>query len=200
MKRIHWATLALALSLTGIAMGQTPPQPASLDEQVACLLKGPLRVTAKDRRAAKEAWRDVETASGRQRVSVADGYRLMLGLQGPEPLVNLKIERSVPGQFAADRAAVLAQMTYIGDRRAAAAEPLDISVQDGVELMGLHNPAVEGPGPVSMMSLLHEPTQTVLTAYVLSQSPGKRELTTPAAYASLRAQLVDHWVACLAPR
>ncbi len=79
-------------------------------------------------------------------------------------------------------------------------EPLALSERDGVEIMAMHSPSVDGPGPVGMLSLLHAPSETVLTAYDLSQLPGKRELTTPADCASLRARLVDHWVDCLAQR
>lgn len=49
-------------------------------------------------------------AAGERPVSTADGYRLMLFRRSRLPLVNLKIERSAAGQFAADRETIVAYM------------------------------------------------------------------------------------------
>jgi hypothetical protein len=89
----------------------------------------------------------VTTAAGPQRVSVADGYRLVLESGPGMPFVTLKVERSAPGAFAADRAAVRAQMPTFSDRLGPSDKRLQIITREGVEIVALNEPTTKAAAP-----------------------------------------------------
>jgi len=146
---------------------------------------------------ARSDHRLVPTAQGERRISVADGYRVIL-LTGPRaPFVNLKIEKSSPGQFAADREGVLAQMQALSDRRLPPAKALQISMRDGVEIFALDQPSINVRGPISFYTLLVARADLIATAHVLNQTPDVRTFSTMAEYEVLRERFIDELVLCL---
>ena len=53
------------------------------------------------------------TAAGPQRVSLLDGYRVMLAHRGGEFFANIKIEQSQPSQYSNDKRAIISHMNYL---------------------------------------------------------------------------------------
>lgn len=198
MKYICAFVFLLAAANTGVSVATELTTGDPLMAIARCFDAGEPHATAKERRTVSVPWREVATAAGPVRVSVADGYRLMLGFKGPEPFVNLKIESSVAGRFADDRAAVLAQMELFSAKRNPVAKPLEIKFQDGVEIMALNNTSIEARGPISFYSFAHERTGVIATAYFLSQSPATREFQSYAEYEVLRDRFINTLVNCLA--
>lgn len=153
-----------------------------------------------DRLPAQKTTRSVKLAAGERQVSTADGYRLMLFRKSSAPFVNLKIERSAAGKFAADRDAIIAQMQ---DMAASTRPPqrvaLEMDTRNGVEVLGLNNPLVlQSSGVISLYTLLHAASGTVTTAYVLNEPVASREFSTDAQYLALRDQLLATLTACMA--
>ncbi len=161
-----------------------------------CFTGTEFRAVSTDRLPASVTSRAVETAKGPLRVSLADGYRMMIHRQSMEPLVNLKIERSAPGTFDADRAAILLQM----DRMVAASNGMhtERSEQDGIEVVGLNNPAIGTPNVISFYELFDPATGTVATAYILNQAPAVREYASQADYDALRGRFISALSGCMA--
>jgi hypothetical protein len=141
---------------------------------------------------------EVQTRNGAARVSTVDGYRLMLHKESRAPLVNLKVEKSADGQFEQDRAAVLAYMELFSETRGEGATALEVTRQEGVEVMALNQPGIDGGGPLSFYSFTHQPSGVIGTAYILSQPPAMREFRNYAEYTSLRDRFVGKLVRCMA--
>jgi hypothetical protein len=154
------------------------------------------RAVSTDRLPASVTSRTVESAKGPLPVSLADGYRMMIHRQSKDPLVNLKIERSVPGQFGADRAAILLQI----DRLAATSNSpqAERTEQDGIEVIGLNNPAIGTPNVISVYQLFDAATGTIATAYILNQATAVREYGSQAAYDALRDRFIGTLRRCMA--
>lgn len=160
-----------------------------------CFSGTEFRAVSTDRLPVSKTSRTVESAKGPLSVSLADGYRMMIHRQSKDPLVNLKIERSVSGQFSADRAAILLQI----DRLTAASHSpqAERAEQDGIEIIGLNNPAIGTPNVISIYQLFDAATGTIATAYILNQAPAVREYGSQAAYDALRDRFIGTLSRCM---
>jgi hypothetical protein len=182
----------LAVALAAHAQDRTADPLGPLTQ---CVNSDGFHYERKDRLPATVSSRRLDMAAGPAQVSTADGYRLMVYRKSSSPLINLKIELSAEGKFAADREAIIAQMKEI----AAATKPphamnLETGTRHGVELLALHNESIDhAPGVISMYTLMNAEKGVVATAYVLNQRPEVREYATDAEYATLR----DHFIALL---
>jgi len=74
--------------------------------------------------------------------------------------VNLKIERSAAGRFAADRETIVAQMQQMSaTSKPPHLVPLETDTRQGVEVLGLNNPnSTQSSGVISLYTLL-DPAQ-----------------------------------------
>jgi len=165
-----------------------------------CINRSPFQFKQQDRLPAHVTMRSVKLATGEGQVSVADGYRLMLFRKGSLPFVNLKIERSAAGRFAADRETIVAQMQQMSaNSKPPQLVPLETDTRQGVEVLGLNNPNItQSAGVISLYTLLHAASGTVATAYLLNQPADKREFATDAQYQALRDQFLASLVSCMA--
>jgi len=163
-----------------------------------CFDDGEFRVASRLRQPASKQFREVQTRNGAARVSTVDGYRLTLYKDSTAPLVNLKVEKSADGQFDADRETVLAYMELFSDTRSAGASALEVTRQDGVEVMALNQPGIDSGGPLSFYSFTHQASGIIGTAYILAQPAPLREFHNYAEYTSLRDRFVGKLVRCMA--
>lgn len=190
----------LSLSLTLLALA--PPAAAErlsdpLAPVVACLGQGRFGVEGSARLPASATARQVQTLSGPQSVSTDDGYRLRLTTAPGQPVANLMVEQSAPALAAADRAAVVAQMAAFAARGPAGAPGLQRRTAQGVEQLALHQPTLDQPGPLGLVSLLQPATSRIATLYLLNPAPDGRGLTSRAAYEALSDEVVGLVQACL---
>ena len=142
-------------------------------------------------------WRAVQTSTGPMQVSVADGYRMLLAFPDTAPFVNLKIERSLPGRLAADRTAILAQMTSFAATPGATVAPFRAVERNGVEILALNNTTLNG-GVISIYTLISEKTNVIATAYLLNQKPSERKFKTYEQYRALRDDFIFALAVCMA--
>lgn len=192
---------ALLVTGTVFAMAPAVAQERATDPLgglAHCFDDGEFRVASSARLPASKQFREVQTRNGAARVSTVDGYRLTLHKGSQAPLVNLKVEKSADGQFEQDRAAVLAYMELFSDTRGEGAKPLEVTHQDGVEVMALDQPSIDGGGPLSFYSFTHQASGVIGTAYILSQPAPIREFRNYAEYTSLRDRFVGKLVHCMA--
>jgi hypothetical protein len=164
-----------------------------------CFDTGEFKVKTRDRLPATSTSRMVNTSAGPAQVSTADGYRLMVYRASPEPLVNLKIERSADGKFDADRDAIMRQLAALSARATPAnSVPLATTSQHGIDIAALDNPAIGTAGVISMVQLFDAATGTIATAYILNQAPSVREYANQEAYDALRNRFVAALASCMA--
>ena len=198
MKHRHLLAIpALLVALGAQAQERTADPLAPLAQ---CINRSEFKFKAQDRLPAGATTRSVKLATGEGQVSTADGYRLMLFRNSSLPFVNLKIERSAAGRFAADRETIVAQMQQM----AANSKPpqlvlLETDTRQGVEVLGLNNASIaQAQGIISLYSLLHAASGTVATAYLLNQPADPRDFATDAQYQALRDQFLASLVSCMA--
>jgi hypothetical protein len=198
MHRRHLLAIpALLVALGAQAQDRTADPLAPLAQ---CINRSEFKFKTQDRLPAGATARVVKMAAGARQISTADGYRLMLFRKSRLPFVNLKIELSAEGQFAADRETIVAQMQEMAATGKPQQQlPLETDTRDGVEVLGLNKTSIaQAPGIISLYSLLHGASSTVATAYILNQPADPRDFSTDAQYQALRDQFLASLVACIA--
>jgi hypothetical protein len=195
-KRSLLPIAALIVALNANAQGRTADPLGPLAQ---CVNNGEFHFEKLDRFPMGKNSRVVNTSAGQVQVTVADGYRLMIYRKSSSPLVNLKIERSVEGQFAADRTTLITQMKEMAaSSKAPHIVPLETSMRNGVEVLALNNPSIDhANGIISFYTLLEARSGTVASAYVLNQRPEVREYSTDAEYATLRDRFIGLLTECM---
>lgn len=199
--RVRLLVAAMVLGGAGAALAQDASARLSADPLrplVACPFGNGLETRNVARWPANTPSRTVQTATGPREVSVADGYRMLLAFPGTAPFVNLKLERSQPGRLAADRAAILAQMTGFAAGAAGGVVPLKVIERDGIEIMALNNPTIDGGGVISIYTLISENDDLIATAYVLNAKPAQRKFQTYQQYEALRNDFIYALALCMA--
>lgn len=199
MKKAASYAVACAM-LVAAAPGHTEDRTTDPLRGVAhCFDTGEFKVKTRDRLPATSTSRNVNTSAGPAQVSTADGYRLMVYRASPEPLVNLKIERSADGKFDADRDAIMRQLATTSARATPAnSVPVATSTQNGIDIAALDNPAIGTRGVISMVQLFDSATGTIATATILNQAPSVREYANQEAYNALRNRFVTALASCMA--
>ena len=198
MNHRHVLAIPVLLATLGVhAQDRTADPLAPLAQ---CINRSQFQFRTQDRLPAGATTRIVKMAAGDRQISTADGYRLMLFRKSSLPFVNLKIERSAEGQFAADRDTIVAQMREMAARGKLPQQlPLETDTRDGVEVLGLNNASIaQAQGIISLYTLLHAASGTVATAYILNQPADPRDFATDAQYQTLRTQLIASLVSCMA--
>lgn len=196
MKKLHTFGLALGLTLGFTTSGVCAAQDRvgdPLQGLTHCFDSGEFHAASRDRLPARVTMRTVDTAQGPAQVSTADGYRLMLYRQSKEPLVNLKIERSAPDHFAADRVAVLAQMDKIA-ADSKGSSPVERTTQGAIDIAGINAHGAV----ISFYSLFDAATGTIATAYILNQPAQARDYASASEYLALRDRFIGALGACMA--
>ncbi|WP_426177464.1 hypothetical protein [Massilia sp. TWR1-2-2] len=188
-----------AMVLSGAAAAQAQDARSDpLRPLLACPYANGLTAPGIDRWPGSMTARVVQTSTGPMQVSVADGYRMMLAFPDTAPFVNLKLERSQPGKLAADRTAILAQMTSFAATPGTKAAPFKVIERHGVEIMALNNPTLQGGGVISIYTLISEKNNVIATAYLLDQKPAQRKFQTYEQYQAIRDEFIYSLALCMA--
>ena len=186
---------AAVVLCAGAAVAQERPADP-LRQLTTCSYSNELQARSVSRWTAGTS-RMVQTATGPMRVSVADGYRMLLAFPGTAPFVNLKLERSQPGKLSADRTAILAQMTNFAATPGADVTPFKVVERNGVEIMALNNSKLT-PGVIGVYTLISEKANVIATAYLLNQKPNERKFRSFEQYQALRDDFIYSLAVCMA--
>ncbi|TFW26581.1 hypothetical protein E4L96_04175 [Massilia arenosa] len=181
----------------GVAALVTGPVRAAdpLRAAVQCGYSGGLHALDVTHTVPRAKQRTVTTASGSMQVSVADGYRMRLAFPGTDPFVQLKLERSLPEQFEADRTAILAQLTWFTAQPKA--PQLKVLPARGIEVLGLDEAALNGAGVIGVYTLIVPSSGVVATAYLLRQTSARKAYADYPRYVQLRDRFLSELATCL---
>ena len=194
MKKILTALfLAPLLHVTPATAAQQSP----LVSYTQCPLNGNLTASSSVRAAVLPMKRTVGTEAGQRAISVADGYKVMLAFPNAGDFVNLKVERSVPGQYAADKQAVLDQMRHMVKRAPGNAARLEHHTDNGIDIAALNNNSLTG-GVIGFYTLFDDKQEVIATAYLLNHDPKRRAFQTFDEYKALRDGFIRDFTSCMA--
>lgn len=199
--RLAWTTYAIALFSPALNSAQSAPNgsatPEPLDSYVFCQYGAGLSVVSTNRLPGHGVrFRTVATANGDRRVSLVDGYRLMVGQGEPGYFANMKIEKSDPSQYASDKDAVTKNLEYAMQLSSTGKAVWEHMPYNGFDVYGVNDPTMDGDGPNGMYVLFRDSTQTIVTIYFLGQKPEYRKFKTIEEHDALRDLMLEELTTC----
>lgn len=197
--RLPIQSLAFAFAASLLPLGasaQTAERGAT--DVARCLRAGPYPSSEPQRSSSPDNFRLVALSDGQQKkVSLAEAWRVLLLTTTDKPFVNLKIERSLPDQHAADRSVILEQMTALAKAGTPGVEGLRQSVDADVETFALDQPMVNARGPLGFYTLFAPKHSLVVTAYFLNTDKAGNTFPDLKAYAASRDGVLEVVKRCM---
>ena len=186
------------------AVAQKIPDPISpqegepLDRYVFCQYGAGLSVVSTRRLPGQGVrYRSVATSSGEKKISLIDGYSLMVGYGEPSYFANMKVEKSDPSQYVSDKDAAIKNFEFANQLAPAAIKAAwEHMPYNGFDVYGFDDPTLDANGPNGMYVLFHDPTQTIVTIYFLGQKPEYRKFKTIEEHDALRDHVLEQLTTC----
>lgn len=181
---------------------QAPGAPAdhnrsdNLNFYAYCHFSGGLSIVSADRipgRGLRE--RTVETPEGQRKVSMLDGYRLLLGQPGRTYFANIHVEESDAPQYLADEDAVIKSFGALASPSGARMVTAHRDY-NGFDMYSSDNSSMKGNGPTGMYVLFRDSAHLIVTIYFLDQRPEDRQFKTLEEYDGLRDGVLKDFTAC----
>lgn len=171
--------------------------PEPLDRYVNCHYLDslyPVKIIRRPDAGRGDGSRMVATSQGEKRVSVIDGYTILLGQGAPSYFANMKVERSDPKQYASDKDAVRKNIELAMDGwRHGEWEHMPFN---GFDLYGVSDPTMDANGPNGMYVLFNDSTQTIVTIYFPGQPPAYRTYKTIEEHDAIRDRMLTAITKC----
>ena len=192
-----------------IVFGQSKSNPDPLKPYTKCKLPGDLKIKEVSRRPkSAEKYRQVDTAKGKERVSVVDGYRVMFAYRDVfYYFANVKIEQSDPASYAQDKETVINSLKNVeSTKQATGIIYSDKIMLNGFEHYGTDRDKIDVGGTLGIHVLFYDANHLIVTIYILNQGDetgslfwrnGKRRFTNIAEYQVLKDDFLNHYSECL---
>ena len=200
--RLVSMTSAILLILPSLLVGQsaqnasTKPEP--LDAYLSCRYGAGLSVVSALRMQGDALrYRDITTAAGNKKVSIIDGYRLILSQGEPSFFANLHIEKSDPRQYARDKDVVIKSLEYAMDARPPGPKAFWYHTPyNGFDVYGVTDTTMGANGPNGIYVLFRDSTQTIVTIYFLGQKPEHRHYATIEEHDAIVDKMIEDFTTC----
>ncbi len=194
-------TFVFALFLPTLAAAQSRPDMARaepLDPYISCHYSNRLAVVSTIRLPGQGLrYRTVATSKGEKRVSVIDGYRLMISQGEPSYFANMKVEKSDPSQYTNDKDAVIKNLEFAKQSAPPSMKTVwEHTPYNGFDVYALADDTMDGNGPNGMYVLFRDSSQTIVTIYFLGQQPQDRKFKTIDEHDALVEKMIEELTLC----
>lgn len=142
-------------------------------------------------------YRTIDTSAGAKRVSMVNGYRLLLAFPNTRYFANIKVEQSDAKQYSSDKEAIIKSLELIAEQAKKSKTEIEHRSYNGFDIYGLNNPKIEIDGPISMYLLFRDATHTVVTIYFLNQAAEYRKFQSMEEYINLRDNFLEEYTRCI---
>ena len=180
--RFAASTVLIALAAPTVIVAQSQPIVARdepLDRYVLCQYADSLEAASTIRLPGRGVrYRTVETASGNRKVSLVDGYRIMLAQGQPSYFANMKVEMSDPKQYDRDKDAVIKELEFMQGLSSTGKHAWEHTPFNGFDVYGLMDHTMDANGPNGVYVMFQDSTKTIVTIYFLGQKPEYRKFKT----------------------
>jgi hypothetical protein len=205
-------SICLVVTFSSIAFSQTKATTDPLKAYTKCKVPGDLEIKEVSRYPkSADKFRNVKTSNGAEKVSVADGYRVMFAYKDLfYYYANVKIEQSVPADYLRDKETVISSLKYFATAREATGMTFsEKSSLNGFEHYGIDRDRIDVGGQVGNHVLFYDPHQLIVTIYFLNQDDknslaraivggGERKFHNMDEYRTLRDDFLSKYSECLA--
>jgi len=190
-------TLALCLLAAPVAV---PAQVApTLRPYTTCKFDDGLAVTDLSPLPPGVQGRTVDTLTGKARVPLLRGERIMFSYPETDFFANVKVEQLPPNAFEQGKKDLIANFDHILVSGNDGARNMTYALKptlNGFEVHGLDRLKLEG-STLGIYLLIDDRTHIVATVYFLNQSPLMRKFSTLDEYAKLRDHFLNAYTSCV---
>lgn len=174
----------------------TPERTDSLSYYAHCKYTSDLSIVSVDRLPGRGLrYRTVETSDGTRRISMVEGYRIMLAYRGGVDFAKLHVEESGRSQYLSDKDAAIKSFATLVSPRGDAVVSEQRNYK-GFDIYAWNDPAMEGDGPTGVYLLFRDSAHLIVTIYFFGPKPHAGQIRTREEYNALRDGVVNDFTTC----
>jgi hypothetical protein len=179
------------------SLAQSSERDDSLKPFTACDLHDGLRIVQVDRLPRKVKSRTVKTSSGDQKISLADGYRVMVAYNDQRDwFANIKAEKSVAGEYERDKQNAIENLKWamsVGTEMETQ-EPVKISFGEFEGYASARRTLVGNM--LGIYVLFSDADATITTFYFINQNSNRKRFQTIEEWRVVRDEFLKTYTAC----
>jgi hypothetical protein len=177
---------------------QSSERDDSLKAFTACDLHDGMRIVQVDRLPKKVKSRTVKTSTGDQKISLADGYRVMVAYnEHRDWFANIKAEKSVAGEYERDKQSAIENLKWavsVGTEMESQ-EPVKVSFGE-YEGYGSSRRTLVG-NMLGIYVLFSDVDGTITTFYFINQNSNRKRFQTIEEWRVLRDEFLKTYTTCI---
>ena len=197
------AKLGIVLMIVGSlnsparSFNQTSERDDSLKPFTACDLHDGLKIVQVDRLPKKTKSRTVKTNRGDRKISLADGYRVMVAYnEHRDWFANIKAEKSVAGEYEKDKQSAIENLKWAVSVGKEMESPEPVKVSFGAfEGYGSNRRTLVG-NMLGIYVLFSDVDATIITFYFINQNANRKRFETIDEWRVLRDEFLKTYTAC----
>ena len=177
---------------------QSSKRDDSLKPFTSCDLHDGLRIVQVDRLPEKVKSRDVKTSSGDRKISLADGYRVMVAYnEDRDWFANIKAEKSVAAQYETDKQNAIENLKWAVSmgKEMESNEPVQVSFGE-YEGYGSSRRTLIG-NILGTYVLFSDLDHTITTFYFINQNSTRKRFQTIEEWRTVRDEFLRTYTTCV---
>jgi hypothetical protein len=204
MKTKHLAKLVMVAMIAGLlnspsgSFAQSSEKDDSLKPFTSCDLDNGLRIVQVDRLPKKVKSRTVETSKGNRKISLADGYRVMVAYnEDRDWFANIKAEKSVAAEYERDKEGVVENLKWAAStsKELESQEPVKVSFGE-FEGYGTSKRTLTG-NMLGIYVLFSDADHTIITFYFINQNSKRKRFQNIEEWRILRDEFLETYANCV---
>lgn len=193
------AMIVGSLTSPSRSFAQSSKRDDSLKPFTTCKLDSGLRIAQVDRLPKDVKSRTVETSKGNQKISLADGYRVMVAYNNDRDwFANIKAEKSLTEEYERDKEGVIENLKWAAStsKELESLEPVKVSF-NGYEGYGTSKRALTTEAMLGIYVLFSDTERTITTIYFINQNAKRKRFETIEEWKSVRDEFLNTYTTCI---
>lgn len=197
-KVVMFSIIAGSLSSSFRSFAQSSERDDSLKPFTSCDLPDGLRIVQVDRLPKDVKSRTVETSEGKQKISLADGYRVMVAYnEYKDWFANIKAEKSVTADYEQDKERAIENLKWAASTSKELESPEPVKVSFGeYEGYGTSKRTLIG-NMLGIYVFFSDVDRTITTFYFINQNSKKKRFQTIEEWRLLRDNFLTTYTTCV---
>lgn len=181
------------------SLAQSSKRDDSLKPYTTCKLESGLKIVQVDRLPKSVKARTVETSKGDLKISLADGYRVMVAYNNDRDwFANIKAEKSLTGEYERDKESVIENLKWAASTSKELENPEPVKVSfNGYEGYGTSKRALATGDTLGIYVLFSDTERTITTFYFINQNVNRKRFQTIEEWKSVRDEFLNTYTTCI---
>ena len=188
-----------SLTSSSGSFAQSSKRDDSLKPFTTCKLDSGLRIAQVDRLPKDVKSRTVKTSKGDQKISLADGYRVMVAYNDDgDWFANIKAEKSIPAEYQRDKEGVIENLSWAAptNKDLESEQPVKVSF-NGYEGFGTSKRTLTTGNLLGIYVLFSDTDLTITTIYFINQNVKRKRFETIEEWKSVRDGFLNTYTTCI---